>query len=72
MLKRFESNTELLEQYKNVIKEQLLTGITEKVDEKDLPPTRHYDSHHAVMNPNKIATKIRIVYMMLLQRIRMA
>ena len=62
LMKRFESNPELLEQYNNVVKKQLSKGIIEKVDEKDLPTRRHYKPHHAVINPNKSTTKIRIVY----------
>ena len=45
-----------------MIKKQLSKGIIEKVDEKDLPTRRHYIPHHAVINPNKSTTKIRIVY----------
>ena len=62
LMKRFESNPELLERYNNVIKEQLSKGIIENTDEKDLPTRRHYIPHHTVISPNKSTTKIRIVY----------
>ena len=45
-----------------MIKEQLSKGIKEKVDEKDLSTRRNYIPHHAVINPNKSTTKIKIVY----------
>ena len=44
-----------------MIKEQVSKSIIEKVDEKDLPAKRHYIPHHAVINPNKSTTNLRIV-----------
>ena len=51
-----------IQRYNNAIKEQLSKGIIEKLDGKDLPPRRHYISHHAVINPNKSTAKIRIFH----------
>ena len=62
LLKRFESNPELLEWYNNVIQEQPSKGIIDILDEKHLPTKKHYIPNHAVMNPNKSTQKIRIVY----------
>ena len=65
-LKRLRSKPELLQQYDNVIKEQLNCGVIELVDkskeEQVHPGTVHYIPHKEVVKEDRTTTKLRIVY----------
>ena len=50
----------MAQQYGDIIDGQLKQGIIEKVTTKK--SKRHYIPHHAVVNPTKSSTKVRIVY----------
>lgn len=56
--------TRVLEQYNNIILEQLALGIVVPVNNlNEEPNTRlHYLPHHAVVRQDKATTKLRIVY----------
>ena len=58
---RMKNKPELLKAYDNVIHDQLEKGIIEKANEVVDGPV-HYLPHHAVINPLKPTTKLRIVY----------
>ena len=45
-----------------IIKDQLRQGIIEKVRIESTNTPKHYIPHHAVVNPTKASTKVRIVY----------
>uniref|UniRef100_A0AAF5PJS5 DUF1758 domain-containing protein n=1 Tax=Wuchereria bancrofti TaxID=6293 RepID=A0AAF5PJS5_WUCBA len=63
LVKRFQSNQSLLERYDEIIKEQLLSNIIEKVTANmDQEGILHYLRHHEVLTPGKTTTKLRIVY----------
>ena len=64
LIKRLEKNPDLLEKYNNIIQEQIVKGIIERVEssEEDNENRKHYIPHHAVITPEKTTTKIRIVY----------
>lgn len=65
-LKRLRSNPELLQQYDNVIKEQLNSVVVESVDrsreEQVRPGTVHYIPHKEVVKEERTTTKLRMVY----------
>ena len=60
----------ILQEYNNIITEQLSRGIIEVVSNSDVPtncePSRqspfHYLPHHAVIRQDKQTTKVHIVY----------
>lgn len=55
----------LLESYDDIIKEQIDLGIVEVVGEDETPPILGevtYIPHRAVVRPDKITTKVRVVY----------
>ena len=57
------SNPDLGKQYGDIIEDQLKQGIIEKVPPRTSNQFRkHYIPHHAVINPPKTTTKVRIVY----------
>ena len=64
LVNRMKRNPDLVEKYDNIIEEQLKQGIIEtvkpEVQSKDT--IKHYIPHHAVINPSKATTKVRIVY----------
>ena len=53
---------EVRETYNSIIKDQLEKGVIEKVDKAVTKNIVHYLPHHAVINPLKPTTKLRIVY----------
>ena len=57
-------NPDLKEKYTEIIEEQLKQGIIEMVspDVQSNNTIKHYIPHHAVINPSKATTKVRIVY----------
>ena len=64
LLTRLRKDPEILQEYDNVIKEQLKEGIVEVVDEQHPGEIGkvHYLPHHAVIRRDKSTTKMRIVY----------
>ena len=59
---RMKNKPELLQQYDSIIQDQLAKGIIEKVENTNTDSIKHYLPHHAVINPHKPTTKIRVVY----------
>ena len=59
---KLRNKQELLTNYDNVIKDQLVKGVVEKVDTDSQDGIKHYLPHHAVINPSKPTTKLRVVY----------
>ena len=53
---------ELFKQYDSIIQDQLDKGIIEKVENTYTDNIKHYLPHHAVINPHKPTTKLRVVY----------
>ena len=51
----------LIEKY-DTIQNQLQLGVIEKVTNNKKDTTKHYIPHHAVINPDKTSTKVRVVY----------
>ena len=61
----FTSEAKLLNQYDNVIKEQLDSGVVEVIDkhvEEVVPGTVHYIPHKEVLKEDRATTKLRVVY----------
>lgn len=62
-LKRLSNEPELLRKYNDVLMEQLDKGIIEIVDDTiETGRIQHYIPHHPVLTPQKLSTKLRIVY----------
>ncbi|MCG8033321.1 MAG: DUF1759 domain-containing protein, partial [Candidatus Thiodiazotropha taylori] len=61
-LLKMRNKPELLKTYDSIIKDQLEKGIIEKVSKITVDGPKHYLPHHAVFNPLKPTTKLRIVY----------
>ena len=76
MHSKLQKKPELLEEYDQIIKEQLSSGIIEEVPKKEIERTEvasnqpsdiqskymHYIPHHAVIRQNRETTKLRVVY----------
>ena len=64
LLKRLKTTPKILEDYNNIIQEQLHKGIVEPVpeEEADSQGRIHYLPHHGVVRTDKTTTKLRIVY----------
>ena len=56
------NNPELIQKYDNIITDQREKGIIEKVGSESNSLIKHYIPHHAVVNPTKATTKVRVVY----------
>ncbi|XP_046857876.1 uncharacterized protein LOC124451299 [Xenia sp. Carnegie-2017] len=61
-IKRLSNEPTLLKEYDNIIKEQLETGVIERVDESEPEINVHYLPHQAVIRKEAKTTKLRIVY----------
>ncbi|MCG8078471.1 MAG: hypothetical protein JAY75_19800, partial [Candidatus Thiodiazotropha taylori] len=59
---RMRHKPELMKQYNTIIQDQLNKGVIEKADYTLVNGPRHYLPHHAVINPHKPTTKLRVVY----------
>ena len=59
---RLKTEPELLQEYDNVIQQQLRTGIIEEVSELTELEGTYYLPHHGVVRREKRTTKIRIVF----------
>ena len=65
LLRRLQSDKEMLRDYDSVIKDQFSKGIIELVQKpwaSDFSGKIHYIPHHAVIRRDKKTTKLRIVY----------
>ncbi|CAC5391495.1 unnamed protein product [Mytilus coruscus] len=64
LIQEMKNNPDLLSKYNEIIQDQCRKDIIEKVSNHCSNETRikHYIQHHAVVNPTKPTTKIRIVY----------
>ena len=61
-LKRLRKEPEVLDEYDSIIKEQLNSGVIEKVAELEETEKVHYLPHHAVIRKDAETTKLQIVY----------
>lgn len=59
---RMKNKPDLMKKYDSIIKDQLDKGVIEKVIESSNDGQKHYLPHHAVVNPLKATTKLRVVY----------
>ena len=63
LLNRLKQKPELFEQYRNVIDEQIASGVVEQVSENEIPTgTTHYIPHSGVLKEDRKTTKLRVVY----------
>ena len=62
LVSRMKNNPELIQKYDDIITDQLNKGIIEKVGSESNSLIKHYIPHHAVVNPTKATTKVRVVY----------
>ena len=61
-MRRLEKDPEILNEYGNIIEEQLRAGVIEKVAELEKAPKVHYLPHQAVVHNESATTKVRVVY----------
>ena len=61
-IKRLEREPEVLEEYDSIIKDQLRSGVIERVAELEGACKVHYLPHQAVIRKDAETTKLRIVY----------
>ena len=59
---RMKNNPDLIQKYDDIITDQLKRGIIEKVGSESNSSIKHHIPHHAVVNPTKATTKVRVVY----------
>ena len=62
LLSRLKGNPDLVQKYDEIIEDQLRQGIIESVGSDKYDILKHYIPHHAVLDPTKATTKVRIVY----------
>lgn len=62
LMHRMKHNSELIKQYDNIIQDQHKLGIIERIRSEPTDVIKHYIPHHAVINPLKTTTKVRVVY----------
>ena len=60
LVSRMKNNPELIQKYDDIITDQLNKGIIEKVGSESNSLIKHYIPHHAVVNPTKATTKVRV------------
>ena len=60
--KKLENDPEILSQYNEIFEEQRRLGIIETVSEPGKKGETHYLAHHPVIQEDKDATKLRIVF----------
>ena len=61
-IKRLKREPEALEEYDSIIKDQLSSGIIERVTDLEGACKVHYLPHQAVIRKDAETTKLRIVY----------
>ena len=63
LIKKLRANPSLLAEYDTIIREQLETGIIERVDkDAEQQENCHFLSHHCVLRQDHDTTKVRIVF----------
>ena len=62
MYSRLKTEPVLLQEYDNVIRQQLRTGIIEEVSEPTKLEGTYYLPHHGVVRREKLTTKVRVVF----------
>ena len=62
LVKKMKKNPQLIQKYDEIIEDQLKRGVIEQVKSESNSSTKHYIPHHAVVNPTKETTKVRVVY----------
>ena len=62
LVSRMRNNPELIQKYDDIITDQREKGIIDKVGSESNSLIKHYIPHHAVVNPTKATTKVRVVY----------
>ncbi|GFS67115.1 DUF1758 domain-containing protein [Trichonephila clavipes] len=60
--KRLSRDSSYLSLYAEFLKEYEELGHLERVVESSEPPTHYYIPHHGVLRPEKLTTKLRIVF----------
>lgn len=60
--RRLRKETKMLKEYDSVIKEQLASGVIERVEEGGKADRVHYIPHLAVIRKEASTTKLRVVY----------
>ena len=63
-IKKLKNQPEILKQYDDVIREQLQSGVVEKVPQDQIPQPGdvHYLPHRTVVRLDRDTTKVRVVY----------
>ena len=61
-MQRLEKDPDILNEYGNIIEEQLRAGVIEKVAELENATRVHYLPHQAVVRKESATTKVRVVY----------
>ena len=59
---RMRNKPDLMKQYDSIIQDQIHKGVIEKVDSRSVDGLKHYLPDHAVINPHKPTTNLRVVY----------
>ena len=62
LINKMRHTPELINKYDDIIQNQVKLWVIEKVTSNRKATTKHYIPHHAVINPNKASTKVRVVY----------
>lgn len=62
LISKMKNNSELVKQYASIIQDQQTLGIIERIKSEPNDAVKHYVPHHAVVNPLKTTTKVRVVY----------
>ncbi|GBN77064.1 hypothetical protein AVEN_119548-1 [Araneus ventricosus] len=60
--KRLSRDSEYLSLYTDFLREYEDLGHLERVVESSKPPTQYYIPHHGVLRPDKLTTKLRVVF----------
>ncbi|GBN67718.1 hypothetical protein AVEN_88180-1, partial [Araneus ventricosus] len=60
--KRLSRDSEYLSLYTDFLREYEDLGHLERVVESSEPPTQYYIPHHGVLRPDKLTTKLRVVF----------
>ncbi|GBM17928.1 hypothetical protein AVEN_111081-1 [Araneus ventricosus] len=60
--KRLSKDSEYLSLYTDFLREYEDLGHLERVVESSEPPTQYYIPHHGVLRPDKLTTKLRVVF----------
>ena len=62
VVSKLKNRPELLQKYNSVLTEQLEKGVIERIEETSGGSLKLYLPHHAVVNPSKSTTILRILY----------